>query len=75
MFACPKVLREFCCNKRWVNTSSNISFVLSRVQIRLWSRPAAIDQTLYALSVATSVLEYYESFFNICYPLPKQGKI
>lgn len=44
-------------------------------QIRVWSRKDAIDSTDLALSVAENVLNYYEKFFNIPYPLPKIGEL
>jgi len=40
-------------------------------RIRVWSRKDAINSTDLALSVAENVLNYYEKFFNIPYPLPK----
>ena len=41
--------------------------------MRVWSREEAYDQTEFALQVAVSVLSFYEDFFDIAYPLPKQG--
>jgi len=43
-------------------------------QIRVWSKPDAINSTDFALNAAKHALEYYEEFFNISYPLPKMGK-
>ena len=34
-----------------------------------------IDQTEYALNVATKVLDFYESYYGIKYPLHKSGEI
>ena len=34
-----------------------------------------ISQTSFALDAAVSITDYYEKFFGIDYPLPKQGKI
>lgn len=34
-----------------------------------------IDQTDYALNVATTVLDFYESYYGIKYPLHKSGEI
>ena len=39
----------------------------------MWSRPEAYGQTEFALQVAVSVISFYETFFDIAYPLPKQG--
>ena len=44
-------------------------------QIRVWSRKDAIESTRLAVSVAENVLNYYEEFFNIPYPLPKMGRL
>ena len=44
-----------------------------QVEVRVWSRKEAYDQTEFALEVAVTVLRYYEEFFDIPYPLPKQG--
>ncbi len=42
-------------------------------QFRVWARPDAIDQVDYALDAGVRVLEYFEQYFNIDFPLPKQG--
>ena len=49
-------------------TANNVTF-------RIWSRESAIEQTRYATSIGPRVLEYYEDYFNIKYPLPKQDMI
>ena len=49
-------------------TSNNVTF-------RIWSRESALEQTKYATSIGPKVLEYYEKYFNIEYPLPKQDMI
>ena len=41
--------------------------------MRVWCRKEAYNQTEFALSVAMDVLRLYEKFFDIAYPLPKQG--
>jgi len=51
------------------------SFLHHFFQIRVWSRKDAVESTSLALSVAENVLNYYEEFFNIPYPLPKMGKL
>lgn len=43
------------------------------VQYRAWARPEAVNQTEYALSVGTRILTYFEDYFGIPFPLPKQG--
>jgi len=49
-------------------TSNNVTF-------RIWSRESALEQTKYATSIGPTILEYYEQYFNIKYPLPKQDMI
>jgi len=34
-----------------------------------------IDQTEYALTVATTVLDFYETYYGINYPLRKSGRL
>jgi len=34
-----------------------------------------IDQTEYALNIATTVLDFYETYYGISYPLHKSGEI
>ena len=43
--------------------------------MRVWSRKEAYNQTEFALSVAVDVLRFYETIFDITYPLPKQGPL
>ena len=33
-----------------------------------------IDQTQFALDAAVNLTDYYEKYFDVRYPLPKQGK-
>ena len=42
-------------------------------QFRVCSRPDVFSDTAYALSVGMSIIGYYENFFGVEYPLPKQG--
>ena len=50
----------------------HIIFII-QVTVRVWSRKEAYNQTAFALQVAIDVLSFYEEFFDIAYPLPKQG--
>lgn len=45
------------------------------VLFRVWARKDAIDQVDYATAIGPKILEYYESYFDIKYPLPKQDMI
>lgn len=46
-------------------TSSNVLF-------RIWARKEALNQVELAKEVGPKVLEYFETFFDMKYPLPKQ---
>ncbi|XP_037115815.1 endoplasmic reticulum aminopeptidase 2 [Syngnathus acus] len=43
----------------------------SGVQVSIYADPAKWSQTHYALEVAVKMLDFYEEYFNIPYPLPK----
>ncbi|XP_052090870.1 uncharacterized protein LOC127727793 [Mytilus californianus] len=45
------------------------------IKYGVWSRPESVEQTKFALDVGTKVLTFYEQFFNISFPLPKQDMI
>ena len=45
----------------------------THTQIQVCSNPLIVDKTKYALSVAAEVITFYETEFDIPYPLPKQG--
>jgi len=40
----------------------------------VYTVPDKIDQAHYALDAAVKLLDFYEDYFSIPYPLPKQGK-
>jgi aminopeptidase N len=54
----------------FINVESDPS--LSRVQFRIWARPSFRNQTEYARDIGPRILNFYETFFNIKFPLPKQ---
>ena len=47
------------------------------MQYRVWARTEAVNagQVDYALEVGTSILTYFEDYYEIDFPLPKQGQI
>ncbi|KAM4616809.1 leucyl-cystinyl aminopeptidase-like [Polymixia lowei] len=47
----------------------------SGVQVSIYASPEKWQQTHYALDVAVKMLDFYEKYFNIFYPLPKQDLI
>uniref|UniRef100_A0A7N8XX13 Aminopeptidase n=1 Tax=Mastacembelus armatus TaxID=205130 RepID=A0A7N8XX13_9TELE len=47
----------------------------SGVQVSIYAAPEKWRQTHYALEVAVKMLDFYEEYFNIRYPLPKQDLI
>nr|XP_043881768.1 endoplasmic reticulum aminopeptidase 2 isoform X1 [Solea senegalensis]XP_043881769.1 endoplasmic reticulum aminopeptidase 2 isoform X1 [Solea senegalensis] len=47
----------------------------SGVKVSIYASPEKWSQTHYALEVAVKMLDFYEDYFNIRYPLPKQGNI
>ncbi|XP_034837045.1 aminopeptidase N-like isoform X1 [Maniola hyperantus] len=48
---------------------------LSHTKFKIWARSDAIDQTAYAAQVGPKVLSYFEKWFNVSFPLPKQDMI
>uniref|UniRef100_A0A671WXH7 Aminopeptidase n=1 Tax=Sparus aurata TaxID=8175 RepID=A0A671WXH7_SPAAU len=42
------------------------------VNISIYAVPEKIDQTAYALDAAVKLLDFYDDYFDIPYPLPKQ---
>ncbi|XP_054628263.1 endoplasmic reticulum aminopeptidase 2 [Dunckerocampus dactyliophorus] len=47
----------------------------SGVQVSIYADPEKWSQTHYALEVAVKMLDFYEEYFNINYPLPKHDLI
>uniref|UniRef100_A0A8C4HL08 Aminopeptidase n=1 Tax=Dicentrarchus labrax TaxID=13489 RepID=A0A8C4HL08_DICLA len=44
------------------------------VKISVYAVPEKIDQTAFALDAAVKLLDFYDDYFDIPYPLPKQGQ-
>ena len=38
-----------------------------------WARPELVEQTRFALQVGAQSTANYNAFFNVTFPLPKQG--
>eukprot|EP00095_Tigriopus_kingsejongensis_P001279 maker-scaffold359_size197282-snap-gene-0.25 protein:Tk01279 transcript:maker-scaffold359_size197282-snap-gene-0.25-mRNA-1 annotation:"aminopeptidase n-like" len=47
----------------------------SNVTFRVWSRRNALDQTDYARSIGARILQYFEHYFAVDFPLPKLDMI
>jgi len=43
--------------------------------LRIWSRRDATDQTAYARSIGHKMLQFFEDYFQVPFPLPKQDMI
>lgn len=43
------------------------------VSVSVYTPTPFISQATFALSIATHVMDYFEDFFGVPYPLPKQG--
>lgn len=53
----------------------SIGFIINiYLQLRVWTTPAQVNQTKYALGVGKDIITYYEQYYNLGYPLPKQGE-
>ncbi|KAH8382720.1 hypothetical protein KR009_004928 [Drosophila setifemur] len=51
------------------------SMLPNGVLFRTWARPSAIDQCDFAAEFGPKVLQYYEEFFGIKFPLPKVDQV
>lgn len=47
----------------------------NNVMFRIWARKDALDQIAYAKEMGPKMLKYFEDYFNVSYPLPKQDMI
>ena len=44
-------------------------------KFRIWARKDALDQIAYAKEIGPKILKYFETYFDVDYPLPKQVRI
>ncbi|KAK7072474.1 hypothetical protein SK128_018345, partial [Halocaridina rubra] len=54
----------------YLNSTQN-----DHVLFRVWARSSAINQTDYAVEKGPQALTYYEGYFGVLFPLPKQDMI
>lgn len=47
----------------------------NNITLRVWTTPAQVNQTEFALGVGRDIITYYEKYYNLGYPLPKQDMI
>ncbi|XP_048581683.1 glutamyl aminopeptidase-like [Nematostella vectensis] len=47
----------------------------NNVTLRVWTTPDQINQTYFALDVAEKIITYFEKYYKVMYPLPKQDLI
>jgi len=47
----------------------------NNVRFRIWSEPNSLEQTAYADDIGAKILQFFEGYFNIQFPLPKQDMI
>lgn len=50
-----------------------LNVTANKVNVSVYAPPTMIDQANYSLSVASHILDFYDGFFGVSYPLPKQG--
>lgn len=43
------------------------------ISVSVYAAESMLSQAEYAVSTAVHLMDYYESFFGVHYPLPKQG--
>ena len=47
----------------------------NKVRFRIWSEPSSLDQTEYARDIGPKILKFFEDYFQVKFPLPKQDMI
>ncbi|XP_042237280.1 endoplasmic reticulum aminopeptidase 1-like isoform X3 [Homarus americanus] len=51
------------------------NFTEHNVKVSVYAPPNMINQANYSLRIASHILDYYDKFFGVAYPLPKQDLI
>jgi len=74
VIACNRGVRENGCGRRVLCWFHRDVCYNAGCQVSVYAPVELIDQTEYALDVATKVLDYYESYYGVSYPLHKSGK-
>ena len=49
--------------------------MIYQVRFRIWSEPSSLDQTEYARDIGPKILKFFEDYFRVPFPLPKQDMI
>lgn len=60
------------CDFKYTNASTGVH---DNITLRVWTSPQQVDQTEYALGVGKDIITYYEEYYDLGYPLPKQDMI
>jgi aminopeptidase N len=47
---------------------------LKNVEVSIHTPPGLLNQATFALQTAVRLMDYYDDFFGVPYPLPKQGQ-
>lgn len=58
------------CDYKYINNQTERG-----VSVSVYTPPPFISQASFALKTATHILNFFEDFFGISYPLPKLGKV
>ena len=53
---------------------SKIILLINISQVSIYASPDKWSQTHYALEASLKLLDFYENYFDIHYPLPKLGR-
>lgn len=58
-----------------LDSASWLSMSDGNVKLRLWARPSLLNQTRHSLKVARKMLDFYQNYLAVDFPLPKQDII